>query len=59
LRLSIALVYRFAFFTGGEIQDPASVKVVNHMINDLPSKHHDGLNFLREPIHIDIAMAFG
>jgi hypothetical protein len=45
--------------TGGEIQDPASIKVVNHVINDLPSKHHDGLNFLKTPIHIDIAMAFG
>jgi hypothetical protein len=55
LRLSFVL----PFLTGGEIQDPASIKVVNHVINDLPSKHHDGLNFLKTPIHIDIAMAFG
>jgi hypothetical protein len=40
----------------GEIQDAKSLEVVNHIIMELPSKHHQGLTFLKEPLHIDIAM---
>jgi hypothetical protein len=42
--------------TGGEIQDEESMKVVNHIIMELPSKNHGGLTFLEKPLHIDIAM---
>jgi hypothetical protein len=32
------------------------MKVVNHIIMELPAKHHGGLTFLKKPLHIDIAM---
>jgi hypothetical protein len=40
----------------GEIQDDESLATVNHIIMELPSKQSGGLTFLKQALHVDIAM---